>query len=125
MSYKLLFQKVYDLVKWVYPTVNKFPREQRLMLSQRIEVTTIRILEMVIDMSGKDTREYRKKILNETHKLQILFRVSKDLAYLDTNKYEFASSLLTEISDLLDYQDSKPKTEGSEYFSNRGGLEKP
>ena len=95
------------------------------MLSQRIEVTTIRILEMVIDMSGKDTREYRKKILNETHKLQILFRVSKDLAYLDTNKYEFASSLLTEISDLLDYQDSKPKTEGSEYFSNRGGLEKP
>ena len=102
MSYKPLFQKTYDLVKWVYPTVNRFPRKQRLILSQRIEVTTIRILELVIDLNQRDTKTNRRKILYELHKLQILFRVCKDLSYLNFKKYEHVSSLLNELSDIAD-----------------------
>jgi hypothetical protein len=97
MSYNLLFQKAYDLVRWVYPTVNKFPRKQRLILSQRIEVTSIRILELIIDLSENDTRVKRRKILHEIQKLQILFRLCKDLSYLNFRKYEYASSLLSEL----------------------------
>lgn len=97
MSYKALFQKTYDLVKWTYPTVNKFPRKQRLILSHRIEVTTIRILELVIDFSQRDTITNRRKILHEIQKLQILFRLCKDLSYLSFKKYEHVSSLLDEI----------------------------
>ena len=102
MPYKLLFQKTYDLVKWVYPTVNKFPRKQRLILSQRIEVTSIRILELVIDLGVRDTEANRRKIIYEVQKLQILFRLCKDLSYLSFRKYEYASSLLNEISGILD-----------------------
>ncbi len=102
MSYKLIFQKTYDLIKWVYPTVNTFPRKQRLILSQRIEVTAIRILELVIDLSQRDTETTRRKIVYEIHKLQILLRLSKDLSYLSFRKYEHASSLLNELSGILD-----------------------
>lgn len=102
MPYKLLFQKTYDLVKWVYPTVNMFPRKQRLILSQRIELTTIRILELVIDLSQRDTTTNRRKITYEIHKLQILLRLCKDMSYLGFRKYEHASSLLNEISQILD-----------------------
>lgn len=97
MPDKLLFQKTYDLVRWVYPTVNRFPRKQRLILSQRIEVTAIRILELVIDLDENDTAVKRRKILHEIDKLQILFRLCKDLSYLSFRKYEYASSLLAEI----------------------------
>jgi hypothetical protein len=97
MSYKTLFQKSYDLIKWVYPTVNGFPRKQRLVLSQRIEVTSIRILELIIDLSESDTLAKRRKILNEIRKLQILMRVCKDLSYISFGKYEYASSLLNEL----------------------------
>lgn len=103
MSYRKLFQKAYDLAKWVYPTVNTFPRKQRLVLSQRIEVTTIRILELIIDLSERDTKTNRRKILYEVHKLQLLLRLCKDLSYLTFKKYEHVSSLLSEISDLLDH----------------------
>ena len=106
MSYKTLFQKTFDLVKWVYPTVNKFPKKQRLVLSQRIEITSIRILEMVIDFCERDTRVNRKKILHEIHKLQILLRLCKDLSVLSFRQYEFASSLLLEISDILRTEDT-------------------
>ena len=97
MSYKFLFQKAYDLIKWVYPTVNKLPRKQRLVLSQRIEVTSIRILELIIDLSESDTKAKRRKILNEIRKLQILIRICKDLSYISFKKYEYASSLLSEL----------------------------
>jgi len=102
MSYRLLFQKSYDLVKWIYPAVNKFPKSQRLILSQRIENTSIEILEMVISLSYKDSKLVRKHILFEIQKLQVLMRLSKDLSFLDFKKYEYVSGLLKEITDLLD-----------------------
>lgn len=108
---------MYDLEKWVYPTLSKFPKSQKT-LSQRIEVTSIRILEMIIDLSEKDTRDYRKKILNEIQKLQILFRLCKDLSYLNFRQYEFVSSLLNDVSNLLV---SEPKTQDVGELANRGG----
>ncbi|MBL7160896.1 MAG: four helix bundle protein [Candidatus Aenigmarchaeota archaeon] len=119
MSYKILFQKVYDMVKWVYPTVSKFPRNHRAVLSQRIEITSIRILEMVIDFAEKDTKSNRKKILNDIHKLQILLRFCKDLSILKFRQYEYSSSLLTEISELV-----KVETENSKRGGVGNGLHK-
>jgi hypothetical protein len=98
MSSSLLFQKTYDLVKWIYPTIDSFPRKQRLILSQRIEVTSIRILELVIDFNDCATETNRKKILHELQKLQILLRICKDLSYLSFKRYEYSSSLLNEIT---------------------------
>lgn len=102
MSYILLFQKAYTLVKWIYPAINKFPRKQRLTLSQRIEVTAIRILELVIDFSERDTSTQRRKILHEVHKLQILLRLCKDLSYLSFRQYVHVSSMLDDINNILD-----------------------
>ncbi|MBI4895841.1 MAG: four helix bundle protein [Candidatus Aenigmarchaeota archaeon] len=102
MTYTNLFHKSYELIRWIYPTMNKFPRNQRVILSQRIEVTSIRILELVIDLSESDTIVKRKKIKHELNKLQILFRLSKDLSYLNFKRYEYVSSLIAKISQLLD-----------------------
>ena len=104
----LLFQKTYELVMWLYPTVNTFPRKQRLVLSQRIEVTAIRILELSIDFNDCRTEVNMKKILHELQKLQILLRLCKDLSYLSFKKYEYASSLLDGISDAV----AKPECGG-------------
>jgi len=100
--YTQLFQKTYDMLKWIYPAVNKFPRKQRLILSQRIEITAIRILELVIDLSKNDTETNRRKILHEINKLQLLLRLSKDLSFLDFKKYEHVSGLLSEIAGLAE-----------------------
>jgi hypothetical protein len=82
--------------------INRFPRKQRLVLSQRIELTTVRILELVTDLSYRDTETNRRKIIYEIHKLQILLRLCKDMSYLSFKKYEHASSLLSELSGMID-----------------------
>jgi len=32
-----IFEKTYELILWLYPTVNKFPKSQRFVLGQQLE----------------------------------------------------------------------------------------
>ena len=97
MSYLKLMRTAYELVRWVYPTVNRFPKSQRLILSQRIELLALGILTAAIKLNYSDSKTTRKNAVIEIHKLQVLFRVSKDLSFLDLKRYEYASRLLSEI----------------------------
>ena len=97
MSYSKLFQKSYDLVMFIYPVVNKFPKSQRLILSERIETTAILILDDVLRLNYRDSKILRKNISVKAQRLQVLFRVSKNLSFLDFNKYEYVCKLLNEI----------------------------
>ena len=44
----VIFEKIYQLVLWLYPTVSKFPKSQRFVLGQQIENTALDILRGVI-----------------------------------------------------------------------------
>jgi len=100
MNYQLL-QKSYDLVKWIYPTVNKFPKSQRLILSQRIELLALSILTAAIKLNYVESKVIRKNAIIEIHKLQFLMRLSKDISFLSIKQYEYASVMLTEILKIL------------------------
>jgi hypothetical protein len=40
--------KIYDLLKWTIPHLAKFPRDQRFLLGDRIEVHLLDILELLL-----------------------------------------------------------------------------
>jgi len=44
----VIFQKVYDLILWMYPLINKFPKKQRFVLGQQLENTLLEILKGII-----------------------------------------------------------------------------
>ena len=100
MEHEIL-QKSYDLVKWIYPTVNKFPKSQRSVLSQRIELLVLSILSFAIKLNYSDGKTTRKNTMLEIHKLQVLLRVSKDLSFLSFKQYEYASKILTEMLKII------------------------
>ena len=41
--------KTYDLLKWLMPTVSKFPREKRFTLGERIENKLLSVLELLLE----------------------------------------------------------------------------
>jgi hypothetical protein len=41
-------ERTYDLIKWYVPILNKFPRDQKYMLGDRIQNTLYSILESLI-----------------------------------------------------------------------------
>jgi hypothetical protein len=99
----VLFQKIYDLILWIYPRINKFPKNQRFVLGQRIENTLLRLIELSIELnSGAYNDKYViKKMSLELDKLRILIRLSKDLYFFNKRRYLFVSEKINEIGRLI------------------------
>ena len=98
----VIFQKVYDLILWLYPTVNKFPKSQRFVLGQQIENTLLEILKGIIQANQESNRlPYFKQISVDLDKLRILIRLSKDLKFISLRQYQFVADKINEIGKIL------------------------
>ena len=98
----VIFQKVYDLILWLYPTVNKFPKSQRFVLGQQIENTLLEILKGIIQTNQESNRlPYFKQISVDLDKLRILIRLSKDLKFISIRQYQFGAEKINEIGKIL------------------------
>ena len=98
----VIFQKVYDLILWLYPTVNKFPKKQRFVLGQQIENTVLEILKGTIQANQENNKTpYLKQISVELDKLRILIRLSKDLKFIGLRQYQFSAEKINEIGKIL------------------------
>lgn len=97
-----IFEKTYELILWLYPTVNKFPKSQRFVLGQQIENTILEILKGIIEANQERNKlAYLKKISVELDKLRILVRLSKDLRFISIRQYSFAAEKINEIGKML------------------------
>jgi len=98
----VIFQKVYDLILWLYPTVNKFPKSQRFVLGQQIENTVLEILKGIIQANQESNKlPYFKQISIDLDKLRILIRLSKDLKFISLRQYQFVADKINEIGKIL------------------------
>jgi len=98
----VIFQKVYDLILWLYPAVNKFPKSQRFVLGQQIENTVLEILKGIIQANQERNKlPYLKQISVDLDKLRILVRLTKDLKFINIRQYQFAAEKINEIGKIL------------------------
>ena len=92
----------YDLLKWAIPTLKKFPRDQRFLLGERIEKHILDVLELLIHANySKDKLGHLREANLKIEVLRFLWRLSMDLKYLSTRRYEFVSKLLNDIGRLV------------------------
>ena len=97
-----IFQKTYELIQYLYPMVNKFPKNQRFVLGQRIENSALGVLEGIIVANNElDKEEALKKTSVELEKLRIFMRLAKDLKFVSFKQYEYVSGLINEIGKML------------------------
>jgi four helix bundle protein len=100
-----ILEKTYELILWIYPTVNKFPKSQRFVLGQRIENGVLKIVEEIIEMRIMVGREEKlkqlQKISTEMDKLRILIRIAKDLKFIKTKQYIFVTEKINEMGKML------------------------
>ena len=107
MLYDLkIFQKSYDFLLWVKPTVQRFAKVHKYSLGLQLENETIELLKGIIRANIK--RENKKVFIEECfvhhETMKVLIRVAKDFrgsSGLTLKQYEFASRQLDEIGQLL------------------------
>lgn len=97
-----IFQKTYELLLWLYPTVRRFPRGDRYVLGERIESCALNVLEGIIESNNAlDKTVSLKKTSVELEKLRIFIRLAKDEKLISFRQYEFASERINEIGKML------------------------
>jgi len=107
MLYDLkLFQKVYDFLLWIKPTVQRFAKVHKYSLGLQLENETLELLKSIIRANFK--RENKKDFIEECavhyETVKVLIRLTKDFSGsggLSLKQYEFAAGQLNEIGKLL------------------------
>lgn len=98
----IIFQKAYDLMLWIHPVVNRFPKSQRFVLGQQIRE---RVLDLIRSMIHANAAREKSAALAqasvELDELRILVRLAKDLRFVSVRQYGIAAERANEIGRLL------------------------
>lgn len=99
-----LFVRTYDFLLWIIPQVQKFPRQYRFGLSERIQRLALDFQDSIV-AAGKANGDERRLWLNradvQLEQLRVWLRLSQDLHLLTIQQNEHVSRLLSEMGRLL------------------------
>ncbi len=97
-----VFVKTYELLQWLYPTVNRFPKSQKFTLGQKIENAALGVLEgLIVSNAEIDKTASLKRTSVELEKLRVFIRLARDSKFVSLGQYEYASLMIDEIGRLL------------------------
>lgn len=98
----IIYQKAYDLLLWLHPVINKFPKSQTFILRQRIENKVLDIIGSIIQANiAREKSAALAKASVELDELRTLVRLAKDLRFINLKQYETAAEKMNEIGKLL------------------------
>jgi four helix bundle protein len=99
-----LYVRTYDLLLWLIPQVQKFPRTHRFGLAERIQRLALDFQDSLV-AAGKSSGETRRHWLHtadvQLAQLRVWIRLARDLKCITIRQYEHAARLVTEVGRLL------------------------
>ncbi|MBI5750279.1 MAG: diversity-generating retroelement protein Avd [Nitrospinae bacterium] len=94
--------KLYDIILWMMPQVEKFPRDFKFTVGDRIINLLLDSLELIIEAAyTKDKQQPLRKCNLQIEKLRFFIRMAKDKKYLSINKYAFISKEINELGKMI------------------------
>ncbi len=99
----IVFQKTYDFLLWIKPTVQRFAKAHKYSLGVELEQETLRLLRRIIraNMLKSGKRQHIAECFVSYETVKIFIRLGKDYNLLSIQQYEFAATKLNEIGKLL------------------------
>ena len=98
----VVITKTYDLILWSCHHTDRFPRNRRFVLVERIERNLYDLLETLLQ--AKYTKQRQPLLEKANLMLEILrfqMRLAKDLQCLKVDSYGFATKAIDEIGKLV------------------------
>lgn len=94
--------KLYDIILWLMPQVEKFPRDLKFTLGDRVISTLLDSLEMIVEAAySRDKQHLLRKLNLQLEKLRYLVRLSKDVKAMNIKKYAFISNEIDELGRMV------------------------
>lgn len=90
--------KVYDLLLYLAPQISKFPRSQKYLLGDRLEITVLDVLELLIEATySRDKGSLLRQTNVKLEKSRYFVRLCKDLKLIDYQKYQVLSKMINDV----------------------------
>lgn len=103
-SEMVIFTRTYDLLTWLLPHCERFPRAQRFVITQRLSDAALDLLERLVEansFTGAARLEQLRAADAELGKLRLYLRLVFRWDWLTADQYEFVSQNVAEIGRLL------------------------
>ena len=100
----IIFTRTYDLVSWLLPATEKFPRSQRFVVTKRLNDALLNFQEFIIEANALRSKERLAKINladAELRKLRLYLRLCQRWDWLSDGQYHHVSAMVAEIGKLL------------------------
>lgn len=100
----IIFTRTYDLISWLLPMTEKFPKSQRFVITQRLQNAVLNFQESLIEanaLRGALRAQKLKAADTELRKVRLYLRLSEKWQWLTTNQYRHVSQMISEIGKLL------------------------
>jgi four helix bundle protein len=101
----IVWQKAHEFVLGVYGITNTFPEKERFGLCQQLRRSSSSVAANIVEGKSRRTdKEFSAYLYNSRGSLEETryhLLLSKDLDYIDTEKFEEIEKLATEVSFLL------------------------
>jgi len=99
-----LFVRTHDLILWLIPHVQKFPRAHRFGLGERVQRLMLDFQDSLVE-AGKSKAEARRASLQradiQLEQLRGWIRISRELDLFTVSQYEHVSRAVSEVGRLL------------------------
>ena len=91
-------QDCHDLLTWLIPQLDKFPRNRRFTLGERLETKLLEVLELLVEAAY--TRN--KAVLLNRANVQLavirhLWRMAHELKLISTRRFEHGARMMNEL----------------------------
>jgi len=97
-----ILQKMYDLILYIYPVLVQFPKSEKFAMVAEIKKTCFDILRLITRANKeKQKLEHLRQLDASLELLRTQIRLSVDLKFIPTKKYEVISKHLAEVGKML------------------------
>jgi four helix bundle protein len=124
----VIFTQTYDLLTWLLPQCERFPKSQRFVVTQRLQAAVLDFQEAIFEAnarSGGERLNHLQAADAHLNKLRLYLRLARQWEWLGSGQYEHASRMVAGIGRLLGGWIKQTRSGGGSGSPRRGGNSKP
>lgn len=96
-----IYTKTLEILLWIFPKVNTFPKKQRFVLGQQIENTGLEILKLIIKANNQKDKikkiEYLDELNTQLEILRSLLQIAQELRFMNVKSLEYIITQTDEV----------------------------
>lgn len=104
LSDMVIFARTYDLLNWLLPKVERFPKLYRATVTQRLMDATLNFQEALYEAQAFDDKirlRHLRQADAHLNKVRLYLRLAHQWGWLSLGQYEHVSRMVAEVGRLL------------------------